>query len=155
MALPVVGAPTLLDDQFSLFRGCHIYKVAESNLTGGSYDLVFDGQGRLLIGDGQNLRRLADTDGDQVYDQSEVIAEGLGGRGPQGLVVYGDRVYAVGGDGVQLFSGYLAGGKPKHEGRLGEPFNTGGDHARFQLPFYHFGFHQVVSDQTPFPIRPL
>ena len=145
MALPVMGAPTLLDDQFSLFRGCHIYKVAEPNLTGGSYDLVFDGQGRLLIGDGQNLRRLADTDGDQVYDQSEVIAEGLGGRGPQGLVVYGDKVYAVGGDGVQLFSGYLAGGKLKHERRLGEPFNTGGDHAAHTLLRGLDGYIYLVS----------
>lgn len=129
LALPVLGAPTLLDDQFTLYEGCHIYKVAEPNLTGGSYDLVFDGEGRVLIGDGKNLRRLEDTDGDQIYDQSEVIAEGLGGRGPQGLVVYGDKVYAVGGDGIQLFSGYLAGGKLKHERRLGAPFSTGGDHA--------------------------
>jgi putative heme-binding domain-containing protein len=123
------AAPQLLDDQFTLPAGFHIYKVAERELTGGSYDLVFDGSGQLLVGDGKNLRRLTDSDGDQVYDRYDVIAEGLGGRGPQGLVVYGDYLYAVGGDGIQLFSGYLAGGKLQHERRLGTPFSTGGDHS--------------------------
>ncbi|HBO52100.1 MAG TPA: hypothetical protein DD471_08970, partial [Planctomycetes bacterium] len=52
---------------------------------------------------------------------------------PQGLVVYGDHLYAVGGDGVQLYSGYKAGGTLKRERRLGERFNTGGDHAAHTL----------------------
>ena len=112
--------PRLLDDQFNLPPGFHIYKAADRSLTGGSYDLVLDGEGRLLVGDGNAVRRLEDTDGDQVYDKSEVIATGLGGRGPQGLVVYGDHLYAVGGDGVQLYSGYQAGGKLKRERRLGK-----------------------------------
>lgn len=123
------GAPVLQDDAFDLPAGFHIYKVADPELTGGSYDIAFDGEGRLLVGDGKNVRRLADSDGDQVYDTYTVIAEGLGGRGPQGLVVTGDTLYAVGGDGLQRFSGYLSGGPLKHEGRLGAPFNTGGDHA--------------------------
>lgn len=129
LVLPVEGAPQLLDEQFELPPGFHIYKAAEPNLTGGSYDIVFDGQGRLLVGDGNAVRRLTDVDGDQVYDKQEVIATGLGGRGPQGLVVLGDHLYAVGGDGVQLFSGYQSGGKLRHERRLGAPFSTGGDHA--------------------------
>ena len=99
----------------------------------GSYDLVLDGEGRLLVGDGNAVRRLEDSDGDQVYDKSTGIAKGLGGRGPQGLVVYGDHLYAVGGDGVQLYSGYKAGGTLKRERRLGERFNTGGDHAAHTL----------------------
>ena len=125
--------PRLLDSQFNLPPGFHIYKVADRSLTGGSYDLVLDGEGRLLVGDGNAVRRLEDTDGDQVYDTTRVIATGLGGRGPQGLVVYGDHLYAVGGDGVQLYSGYKAGGTLKRERRLGERFNTGGDHAAHTL----------------------
>ena len=125
----VAADPVLLDDQFSLPPGFHIYRAAAPQLTGGSYDITFDGQGRLLVGDGQAVRRLSDSDGDQVYDAQEVLAEGLGGRGPQGLLVYGDRLYAVGGDGIQLFSGYQSGGPLKHERRLGAPFSTGGDHA--------------------------
>lgn len=124
-----LAEPVLLDQQFKLPPGFHIYKAADASLTGGSYDIAFDGQGRLLVGDGEAVRRLTDSNGDQVYDRQEVIAEGLGGRGPQGLLVYGDRLYAVGGDGIQLFSGYSKGGALKHEGRLGQPFNTGGDHA--------------------------
>ena len=120
--------PVLLDKQFKLPPNFHIYKVADASLCGGSYDITFDGQGRLLVGDGKAVRRLTDSNGDRVYDKQEVIAEGLGGRGPQGLLVYGDRLYAVGGDGIQLFSGYEGDGPLKHEGRLGQPFNTGGDH---------------------------
>ena len=129
--LPMVapGAPVLQDDAFDLPAGFHIYKVADPELTGGSYDIAFDGEGRLLVGDGKNVRRLADSDGDQVYDTYTVIAEGLGGRGPQGLVVFGDTLYAVGGDGLQRFSGYQSGGPLKHERRLGASFRTGGDHA--------------------------
>jgi putative heme-binding domain-containing protein len=125
--------PVLLDDQFVLPPGFHIYRAAAPELTGGSYDLTFDGDGRLLVGDGQNVRRLKDEDGDGVYDSQEVIAKGLGGRGPQGLLVYGDHLYAVGGDGVQLFSGYNSDGPLKHEGRVGAPFSTGGDHAAHTL----------------------
>ena len=73
----------LLDSQFNLPPGFHIYKAADRSLTGGSYDLVLDGEGRLLVGDGNAVRRLEDTDGDQVYDTTKVIATGLGGRGPQ------------------------------------------------------------------------
>ena len=137
--------PRLLDDQFNLPPGFHIYKAADRSLTGGSYDLVLDGEGRLLVGDGNAVRRLEDTDGDQVYDKSEVIATGLGGRGPQGLVVYGDHLYAVGGDGVQLYSGYQAGGKLKRERRLGERFNTGGDHAAHTLLRGLDGYVYMVS----------
>ncbi|MCH2183969.1 MAG: HEAT repeat domain-containing protein [Mariniblastus sp.] len=123
------GEAVLLDDQFKLPAGFHIYKAADSSLTGGSYDLTFDGQGRLLVGDGEAVRRLTDTDGDQVYDQAEVIARGLGPRGPQGLLVYGDRLYAVGGDGIQLFTGYQSDSPLQLQGRIGEPFDTGGDHS--------------------------
>ncbi|MFT5189815.1 MAG: putative heme-binding domain-containing protein [Verrucomicrobiales bacterium] len=129
LASAASAAPVLQDDAFDLPAGFHIYKVAEPELTGGSYDITFDGAGRLLVGDGKNVRRLDDSDGDQVYDTYAIIAEGLGGRGPQGLVVYGDMLYAVGGDGLQRFSGYQSGGPLKHEGRLGAPFQTGGDHA--------------------------
>ena len=123
------AAPVLQDDAFDLPPGFHIYKVAPPELTAGSYDITFDGEGRLLVGDGKNVRRLDDSDGDQVYDTYAIIAEGLGGRGPQGLVVFGDTLYAVGGDGLQRFSGYQSGGPLKHEGRLGASFRTGGDHA--------------------------
>ncbi|MDB6037500.1 MAG: hypothetical protein JWM99_1341, partial [Verrucomicrobiales bacterium] len=119
--------PTLLDDQFELPAGFHIYRAATRELTGGSYAMAFDGNGRLLIGDGTALRRLEDSDGDGVYDKDEVIATNLGWRGPQGVLVYGDRLYAVGGDGVQLYSGYR-GGRLQHMGRIGNKFLTGGDH---------------------------
>ena len=129
LASAAPAAPVLRDDAFDLPPGFHIYKVAEPELTGGSYDITFDGSGRLLVGDGKNVRRLDDSDGDQVYDTYAIIAEGLGGRGPQGMVVFGDTLYAVGGDGLQRFSGYQSGGPLKHEGRLGAAFRTGGDHA--------------------------
>ncbi|MDB4721177.1 hypothetical protein OAF65_05620, partial [Verrucomicrobiales bacterium] len=54
------ASPVLLDDQFVLPPGFHIYRAAAPELTGGSYDLTFDGDGRLLVGDGQNVRRLKD-----------------------------------------------------------------------------------------------
>ncbi|MEC9093280.1 MAG: hypothetical protein VX438_11275, partial [Planctomycetota bacterium] len=130
-AISVAEDPKLLDDQFVLPRGFHIYRAATKELTGGSYDLTFDGQGRLLVGDGNAVRRLNDGNHDGVFDSYEVIADGpaTSGRGPQGLLVYGDRLYVVAGDGVQLFSGYGSGQKLKHERRLGANFNTGGDHA--------------------------
>ena len=123
--------PVLLDNQFDLPDGFHIYRAAQPELTGGSYDLTFDGQGRLLVGDGKAVRRLKDNDSDGVYDSQEIIAEGLGPRGPQGLLVYGDHLYAVGGDGIQLFSGYesLSTGRLKHERRLGQP-RHGDRHSR-------------------------
>ncbi|MDG1890485.1 MAG: HEAT repeat domain-containing protein [Verrucomicrobiota bacterium] len=141
----LLADPVLLDDQFNLPDGFHIYKAAERDMSGGSYDITFDGDGRLLVGDGKNVRRLADTNQDQTYDAYEIIAKGLGGRGPQGLAVYGDYLYAVGGDGVQLFSGYQAGGALKHEQRLGAPFNTGGDHAAHTIMRGLDGFMYFVT----------
>ena len=133
LLVTVVAAaePELLDDQFVLPHGFHMYRVAAPELTGGSYDLTFDGQGRLLVGDGKAVRRLSDTDGDQVYDTQVTIADGppVAGRGPQGLLAFGDHLYVVAGDGVQLFSGLSGDGPLQHVRRLGEPFNTGGDHA--------------------------
>ena len=117
-----------LDEEFELPAGFHIQRVAGSDLSGGSYDLCFDAQGRLLVGDGKAVRRLKDKDGDGLYDGFEVIATGVGPRGPQGLLVWGDRLYAVGGDGLQLFEGYESGGPLVHRGRLGAKLNTGGDH---------------------------
>src|SRR5688572_13752530 len=81
------AAPALLDDRFELPAGFHIYRAAEPELTGGSYDLAFDGDGRLLVGDGNAVRRLIDADGDGVYDGFEIITNLLGPRGPQGLLV--------------------------------------------------------------------
>ncbi|MBT3912283.1 MAG: hypothetical protein HOF22_03685 [Verrucomicrobia bacterium] len=60
--------PILLDDQFQLPPGFHIYRAAEPELTGGSYDLTLDGQGRLLVAEGNSLRRVVDTDNDGIYD---------------------------------------------------------------------------------------
>ena len=99
--LVVLGQPVLQDARFELPNGFHIYKAATAELTDESYDIAFDADGRLLIGDSKNIRRLVDKDSDGVFDASEVIATGLGPRGPQGLLVYGDRLFAVGGDGVQ------------------------------------------------------
>src|SRR5258705_4134836 len=92
------GPPTLLDERFELPSGFHIYRAAGPELSGGSYALTFDGEGRLLVGDGNAVRRLIDKNDDGVFDSYEVIATGLGWRGPQGLLVYGDKLYAVGGD---------------------------------------------------------
>ena len=84
--------PKLLDDQFELPSGFHIYRAAEPKLTGGSYDLTFDAQGRLLVGEGNSVRRILDTDNNGIYDAQETIAAGtsLRGRGPQGLLVMDD-----------------------------------------------------------------
>jgi putative heme-binding domain-containing protein len=127
-ALAAQSAPIDLTEHFELPPGFHIYRAANRELTGGSYALTFDGEGRLMVGDGNAVRRLADLDGDGVFDSFEVIATGLGSRGPQGLLVYGDRLYAVGGDGLQLFEGYGSAAPLTHRGRLGNPFGTGGDH---------------------------
>jgi putative heme-binding domain-containing protein len=123
-----LGAADFLDDQFELPAGFHIQRVATQEQSGASYDLCFDPQGRLLVGDGNAVRRLKDNDNDGVFDGFEVIATGLGPRGPQGLLVWGDRLYAVGGDGLQMFEGYDSGGPLVHRGRLGAKLSTGGDH---------------------------
>lgn len=139
--------PILLDDQFQLPPGFHIYRAAEPELTGGSYDLTLDGQGRLLVAEGNSLRRVVDTDNDGIYDSQDTIAAGtpLRGRGPQGLLVFDDSLYTVSGDGVQLFSGYNSGAKLKHERRLGAPFNTGGDHAAHTILRGLDGYIYLVS----------
>lgn len=127
--LPAQAAgPVLVSDSFELPAHFEIYKAASPELTGGSYALAFDGQGRLLVGAGTELRRLLDRDNDGVYDGFETLAQGLGPRGPQGLLVVGDRLYAVGGDGIQLYEGYTNGSRLVHRGRIGPKVNTGGDH---------------------------
>ncbi|HLU47649.1 MAG TPA: hypothetical protein VK116_06185, partial [Planctomycetota bacterium] len=119
-----------VEDRMELPPGFRVYRAAGAELCGGSYDIAFDGEGRLLVGDGQAVRRLADDDGDGLFDRFEVIAKGLGPRGPQGLLVYGDHLYAVGGDGIQVYRGYRTReGELEHAGRIGAPFSTGGDHA--------------------------
>lgn len=134
------AVPTFLDDQFEMPAGFRIYRAAERDLTGGSYALRFDGQGRLLVGDGTALRRLIDKDGDGVFDGYEVIAAELGWRGPQGILVYGDRLFAVGGDGIQLYEGYASGGPLRHVGRIGAKLGTGGDHDSHTLLRGHDGY---------------
>jgi len=139
--------PKLLDDQFKLPEGFHIYRVAEPKLTGGSYDLTFDAQGRLLVAEGNSLRRIVDADNNGIYDSQETIAAGvpLRGRGPQGLLVMDDHLYTVSGDGVQLFSGYKSRVNIKYERRLGAPFNTGGDHAAHTILRGLDGYIYLVS----------
>lgn len=139
------AAPEFLDDQFELPSGFHIYRAAGPELSGGSYDLCFDEQGRLLVGDGNAVRRLKDKDKDGVFDGFEVIATGLGPRGPQGLLVYGDRLYAVGGDGLQLFEGYQTDGPLVHRGRLGAKMNTGGDHDAHTILRGHDGYLYLMA----------
>ena len=133
LALLLLVQPDYAEDRFEMPAGFRIYKAADRELCGGSFDVTIDGQGRLLVGDGKQVRLLEDGDGDGVFDRSHVIATGLGPRGPQGLLVYGDSLFAVGGDGIQRYSGYssLRPGKGmlKHEGRIGAKFSTGGDHA--------------------------
>jgi putative heme-binding domain-containing protein len=139
------AAPSFLDEQFELPQGFRIYRAASAELSGGSYDLAFDGQGRLLVGDGNAVRRLKDDNRDGVFDSFEVIATGLGWRGPQGLLVWGDRLYAVGGDGIQLFEGYTSGSGLVHKGRLGRPFRTGGDHEGHTILRGHDGYLYFIS----------
>jgi putative heme-binding domain-containing protein len=147
LLLPSVagGAPVFLENQFELPDGFRIYRAATAELSGGSYDLAFDGQGRLLVGDGTTIRRLNDADGDGVFDSFEAIASGLGWRGPQGILVYGDRLYAVGGDGMQLYEGYGSASGLVHKGRIGQPFSTGGDHDAHTILRGHDGFLYFIS----------
>src|SRR4051812_7947911 len=140
LAFRAFAAADFLDDQFELPADFHIQRVAGQELSGGSYDLCFDAQGRLLVGDGNAVRRLKDADGDGVFDGFEVIATGLGPRGPQGLLVDGDRLYAVGGDGVQLYEGYRSGATLQHKGRIGKKFQTGGDHDAHTIFRGHDGY---------------
>jgi len=134
------NSPQDLADRFELPPGFHIYRAAGPELSGGSYALTFDGEGRLLVGDGNAVRRLIDKDGDGVFDSHEVIATGLGWRGPQGLLVYGDKLYAVGGDGIQVFEGYRSGKELVHTGRIGNKLNTGGDHDAHTIFRGHDGY---------------
>src|SRR5258705_2179522 len=134
------GPSALLDERFELPSGFHIYRAAGPELTGGSYAMTFDGEGRLLVGDGNAVRRLIDRDNDGVFDSFEIIATGLGWRGPQGLLVYGDRLFAVGGDGIQLFEGYPSGGTLVHRGRIGNKLGTGGDHDAHTIFRGHDGY---------------
>ena len=87
--------PVWLEDRFELPEGFHLYRAATAALSGGSYALAFDGEGRMLVGDGTAVRRLSDDDHDGVYDRFEVIATGLGPRGPQGVLVLDDTRYAI------------------------------------------------------------
>ena len=135
--------PTLLDDQFALPEGFHIYKAAPSSLTGGSYVLCFDGEGKLLVGTGETIHRLSDTNQDGVFDDAATIVTGLGPRGPQGILVHDEHLYAVGGDGVQHYTGYPD--NIVHQGRLGEPFHTGGDHAAHTLIRGHDDWIYLVT----------
>ena len=144
-SVAVLAAPTFLDSRFEIPDGFHIYRAATPELSGGSYDLCFDGQGRLLVGDGNAVRRLADKDDDGIFDSYEVIATGLGWRGPQGLLVYGSRLYAVGGDGIQLFEGYGGSAPLVHKGRVGASFSTGGDHDAHTLLRGHDGYIYFVT----------
>lgn len=145
LACGLQAAPIYLDAQFELPEGFRIYRAATAELSGGSYDLAFDGQGRLLVGDGNAVRRLNDAECDGVFDSFEVIATGLGWRGPQGLLVYGDRFYAVGGDGIQLFEGYRSSAGLVHNGRIGQPFRTGGDHEAHTILRGHDGYLYFIS----------
>src|SRR5258705_9580807 len=145
LPISLFAAPVFLDEQFELPQGFHIYRAAGPELSGGSYDLAFDGQGRLLVGDGNAVRRLNDVDGDGVFDSYEVIATGLGWRGPQGLLVYGDRLYAVGGDGIQLYEDYGSAAGLVHKGRNGQPFRTGGDHEGHTSFRGHDGYFYFCS----------
>lgn len=134
--LSLISSPTSVADQFEMPAGFRIYKVASGEVCGGSYDLTFDGDGRLLVGDGTQVRRLIYNPSTKLYDGFEIVATGLGPRGPQGLVVVGDRLYAVGGDGIQMYEGYTEeSDNPllRHVGRIGEPFRTGGDHAAHSI----------------------
>lgn len=144
VAAESAAGPVLLDDRFELPAGFHVYRAASPELTGGSYDITFDGEGRLLVGDGNAIRRLRDTDNDGVYDEFEGIASGLGWRGPQGLLVQGDRLYAVGGDGLQLYDGYKS-GRIVHRGRLGQEFKTGGDHDLHTILRGHDGWLYLMA----------
>lgn len=139
------SALEFLESRFDLPANFRIYRVAGPELSGGSYDLCFDGEGLLLVGDGNAVRRLADKDDDGIYDSFEVIATGLGPRGPQGLLVDGDRLYAVGGDGVQVFESYRVGGALKHRGRIGNKFNTGGDHDAHTILRGHDGYLYLMA----------
>lgn len=127
-AVTTAAAPVWMDDRFELPAGFHIFRAAAPQLSGGSYALTVDGEGRLLVGDGTAVRRLIDDDGDGVFDRFEILATGLGPRGPQGLLVDGDTLSAVGGDGLQRFTGYRSGRSLHAQGRLGNPLRTGGDH---------------------------
>ncbi len=139
-AARAAGGQNDLSDRFELPPGFHIYRAAGAELSGGSYALTFDGEGRLLVGDGNAVRRLTDKDGDGVFDSFEMIATGLGWRGPQGLLVYGDQLYAVGGDGIQVFEGYRSGRELVPKGRIGNKFNTGGDHDAHTIFRGHDGY---------------
>jgi putative heme-binding domain-containing protein len=143
--LAALNGPVWLEDRFELPEGFHIYRAATAALSGGSYALAFDGEGRLLVGDGTAVRRLSDDDHDGVYDRFEVIATGLGPRGPQGLLVLDDTLYAIGGDGLQRFTGYRSGGPLQHPGRLGPTLRTGGDHDAHTLLRGHDGWIYLMA----------
>ena len=143
----LADAPDYVEDRFQIPDGFRIYKVASGELCGGSYDITFDGQGRLLVGDGKQVRRLHYNREKGICDAYEVVATGLGPRGPQGLAVVGDWLWAVGSDGVQVYEGYLngSGGELAHRRRIGAPFRTGGDHAAHAIFRGHDDFLYFIT----------
>jgi len=77
VAVVAASGPVELTDPFELPPGFDICRAAGPELSGGSYAMTFDGEGRLLVGDGNAVRRLIDKDQDGVFDSFEVIATGL------------------------------------------------------------------------------
>jgi hypothetical protein len=105
----------------------HIYRAA-----GGAFrrQLRVDLRRRrqIVVGDGNAVRRLVDKNNDGVFDSYEVIATGHRLARTARLLVIDNKLYAVGGDGIQVFEGYRSGKELVHKGRIGNKLNTGGDH---------------------------
>jgi len=125
-----------LPSHFDLFRGSGVARRSIRAASWISYlprrqsgafwravmNITFDGEGRLLVGDGTRCGVSKMRPATECSTGSRLSPPRLGPRGPQGLLVLGDRLYAVGDDGLQLFEGYRSGGPLQHKGRIGRNF---------------------------------
>ncbi len=115
-----------LDERFQLPPGFRIYQYASKEVAPGGYSVAFDGEGRVYVGGDGTILRLLDRDGDGVAEASEKVAEGLGKRCPQGLLIVGNKIYASSDKGLVI----LEDGKRRMAGGL---LRAGGDHGTHAL----------------------
>ncbi len=130
LAVLAAGSPPaeieFLDERFQLPPGFRIYRYASKEVAPGGYSIAFDGEGRVYVGGDGVILRLIDRDGDGVAEASERVAEGLGKRCPQGLLVVGRRIYAASDRGLVI----LEDGKRRTAGGV---LRAGGDHGTHAL----------------------
>lgn len=118
----------LLDHNFNLPEGFHLYRYIKTDLVRRCYSIAFDPQGQMYVGSGERIVRVLDNDADGIADASVEIAADLGDRGPQGLLFLEDRIFANGNGANWILGDLDENGIPQSRRQIGGPVKTGGDH---------------------------